>query len=144
MPGASGALLETEVKALAAEGIVANTVGVVVGAEGEAVGNGGIDAGVFCGATPLAGKLGFVERRGMSGADGSGEDKDGSEFFHHGSGEDTVGLLGGVSVLLFSLILLVLYFQVASLGRGYLKIVGFNALYAATSLGRLVHRHRLG
>ena len=87
-------MLETEVKALAAEGIVANTVGVVVGAEGEAVGNGGIDAGVFCGATPLAGKLGFVERRGMSGADGSGEDKDGSEFFHNGSGADKVGLVG--------------------------------------------------
>ena len=94
MPGAGGALLETEVKALAAEGIVANTVGVVVGAEGEAVGNGGIDAGVFCGATPLAGKLGFVERRCISGADGSSEDKDGKEFFHHGFGEDTVGLLG--------------------------------------------------
>ena len=61
-------MLETEVKALAAEGIVANTVGVVVGAEGEAVGNGGIDAGVFCGATPLADKLGFVERRCVSGA----------------------------------------------------------------------------
>ena len=49
-----------------------------------------------------------------------------------------------MSVLLFSLILLVLYFQVASLGGDYLKIVGFNALYAAASLGRLVHRHRLG
>ena len=79
---------------MAAEGIVANTVGVVVGAEDEAVGNGGIDAGVFCGATPLAGKLGFVERRCISGADGSGEDKDGSEFFHNGSGADKVGLVG--------------------------------------------------
>lgn len=89
-------------------------------------------------------QLSFVDGFGMNGADSSGEDKGGKEFFHHGSGEDTVGLLGGVSVLLFSLILLVLYFQVASLGKGYLKIVGFNALYAATSLGRLVHRHRLG
>ena len=79
---------------MAAEGIVANTVGVVVGAEGEAVGNGSIDAGVFCGATPLAGKLGFVERRCISSADGSDEDKDGSEFFHNGSGVDKVGLVG--------------------------------------------------
>ena len=87
-------MLETEVKALAVEGIVANTVGVVVRAEGEAVGNGGIDAGVFRGTTPLAGKLDFAEGRGMSGADDSDEDKDGSEFFHNGSGVDKVGLVG--------------------------------------------------